>query len=158
MSSPWIKVGCIWLNIFRIRQSVWMENEFVWWKKQPTIQTFNTFCPAIWTLVSHVMTIIAYRELLYRDGVKLPLHPQAQWWYTSKAKVSGNFGGAASDRNDLHNLSASLFVIMPQRLDDTGIAPALLNSSNWTGVHCTQVIPSATRLNYNNGINQVCNL
>lgn len=36
-------------------------------------------------------------------------------------------------------------VLLPHRRDDTGIAPALLSISNCTGVHCTQVIPNATR-------------
>lgn len=76
-----------------------------------------------------------YLELLYRDGVKLPRHPQAHEWYTSNANVSGNFGGSASAKNDLHNRSASRLVIIPHRRDETGIAPARLNSSNCTGVH-----------------------
>ena len=35
---------------------------------------------------------------------------------------------------------------MPQRREEMGMAPARLRISSWTGVHCTQVIPSATRL------------
>ncbi|KAH9420559.1 hypothetical protein DERP_000985 [Dermatophagoides pteronyssinus] len=50
-----------------------------------------------------------------------------------------NFGGSVSARNDLQRRSASRFVIIPQRRDDTGIAPARLNNSNCTGVHCTQL-------------------
>ena len=29
-------------------------------------------------------------------------------------------------------------------LEEMGMAPALLSISSWTGVHCTQVMPSAT--------------
>lgn len=34
----------------------------------------------------------------------------------------------------------------PHRLDETGMAPALLSISSWTGVHWTHVMPKATRL------------
>ncbi|KAJ8417508.1 hypothetical protein AAFF_G00223510 [Aldrovandia affinis] len=39
---------------------------------------------------------------------------------------------------DLQSRSASRLVIIPQRLDEMGIAPARLKISSWTGVHCTQ--------------------
>ena len=173
---------------------------------------------------------------MYLDGENCPLQPQAHSWYISNAKLSGRRGGELSPRKLLHNLSASLRVIIPhllkQRkikrrskewwlifleylqksirygslkfsahvdigrlfaidstfflrsvavgflkysgsqgnqeitelnqyewsfmlkihsfigvyLDEIGIAPALRNISSWTGVHCTQVIPSATLL------------
>jgi hypothetical protein len=35
---------------------------------------------------------------------------------------------------------------MPQRRDDTGMAPARRRISSWTGVHCTHVIPKPTNL------------
>lgn len=79
--------------------------------------------------------MMTYRELLYLDGVKLPRQPQAQAWYTSKEKVSGNFGGSASARKDLQRRSASRLVIMPHLRDDTGMAPARRSSSSCTGVH-----------------------
>lgn len=41
-----------------------------------------------------------------------------------------HFGGELSPKNDLHNLSASLRVIIPHLLEETGIAPALLKISN----------------------------
>lgn len=85
------------------------------------------------------------RDELYLDGRKDPRHPQAHSWWTLNAKSSGNRGGALSPRNDLQSLSASRLVIIPHRLDDTGIAPARRRISSWTGVHCTQVIPKATR-------------
>ena len=49
---------------------------------------------------------------------------------TSKAKFSGSFGGELSPRKLLHNLSASLFVIIPHRREDIGIAPARRNISS----------------------------
>lgn len=90
----------------------------------------------------HIVHFIHFAlEELYRDGKKEPRHPHAHSWCTEKAKSSGNRGGLLSPKKLLHNLSASLLVIIPQRLDDTGIAPALLKISNWTGVHWTHVIP-----------------
>ena len=53
--------------------------------------------------------------------------------HTSNAKFSGNLGGVLSPKKLLHNLSASRFVIIPQRLEDIGMAPALLKISNWNG-------------------------
>ena len=50
--------------------------------------------------------------------------------HTSNAKFSGNLGGVLSPKKLLHNLSASRFVIIPQRLEDIGMAPALLKISN----------------------------
>lgn len=80
-------------------------------------------------------------EELYRAGRKEPRQPQAHSWCTEKAKSSGRRGGALSPRKLLHNLSASRRVIMPQRLEETGMAPALRRISSWTGVHWTHVIP-----------------
>lgn len=48
-------------------------------------------------------------------------------------------------RKDLQRRSASRRVIMPQRLEVTGIAPARRSNSNCTGVHWAQVMPKATR-------------
>ena len=193
--------------------------------------------------------VVLFLDELYLDGENCPLQPQAHSWYISNAKLSGRRGGELSPRKLLHNLSASLRVIIPhllkQRkikrrskewwlifleylqksirygslkfsahvdigrlfaidstfflrsvavgflkysgkckmrneqfkkwpspgnqeitelnqyewsfmlkihsfigvyLDEIGIAPALRNISSWTGVHCTQVIPSATLL------------
>ena len=58
---------------------------------------------------------------------------------TSKAKFSGSFGGELSPRKLLHNLSASLLVIIPHRREDIGIAPARRNISSYnqnTGIIC----------------------
>ena len=41
-----------------------------------------------------------------------------------------NFRLIYEPKNDLHKRSASLRVIIPQRLEVTGIAPARLSSSN----------------------------
>ena len=49
---------------------------------------------------------------------------------TSNAKFSGSLGGALSPRKLLHNLSASRLVIIPQRRDEIGIAPARRKISN----------------------------
>lgn len=85
------------------------------------------------------------RDELYRDGRNEPRQPQAHSWCTLNAKSSGNRGGALSPRNDLHSRSASRRVIIPQRRELTGIAPARRRISNWTGVHWTHVMPNATR-------------
>jgi len=84
-------------------------------------------------------------DLLYRDGMKAPRQPQPHECSTSNTKSSGSFGGEVSSRKDRTSLSASRRVIIPHRRDETGIAPALLSSSSWTGVHWIQVIPRATR-------------
>lgn len=47
---------------------------------------------------------------------------------TEKEKT--HLGGALSPRNDLQSLSASLRVIIPHLLEDTGIAPARRSISN----------------------------
>ena len=86
------------------------------------------------------------REELYLAGTNCPRQPQAQSCRISKAKLSGRRGGELSPRKLLQSLSASLLVIIPHLLEEIGIAPALLRISSWTGVHWTQVIPSATRL------------
>lgn len=78
---------------------------------------------------------------LYRDGRNWPRHPQAHSWCTINAKSSGSLGGALSPKKLLHRRSASLLVIIPHLLDETGIAPARRSISNCTGVHWTQVIP-----------------
>lgn len=85
------------------------------------------------------------RDELYRDGKNDPRQPQAHSWNTAKEKSSGSRGGELSPRNDLHNRSASRLVIIPHRRDETGIALARRRISSCTGVHWTQVIPSATR-------------
>lgn len=54
----------------------------------------------------------------------------AHSWNTANEKSSGSRGGELSPRKDLHNLSASLRVIMPHRRDETGIAPARLSISS----------------------------
>lgn len=81
------------------------------------------------------------REELYRDGRNDPRHPQAHSWWTANAKSSGRRGGALSPRKLLQRRSASLLVIMPHLLEETGMAPARRRISNWTGVHWTHVIP-----------------
>lgn len=58
---------------------------------------------------------------------------------TSHKKIRSKF--ESLPRKDLQSLSASRRVIMPHRREDTGMAPARLRISSWTGVHCTQVIP-----------------
>ena len=60
--------------------------------------------------------VVLFLDELYLDGENCPLQPQAHSWYISNAKLSGRRGGELSPRKLLHNLSASLRVIIPHLL------------------------------------------
>ena len=60
----------------------------------------------------------------------IPQYSKFSWIFTSKAKFSGNFGGALSPKKLLHNRSASLLVIIPHLREEIGIAPALRRISS----------------------------
>lgn len=68
--------------------------------------------------VEHLMHLAL--EELYREGRKAPRQPQAQSWWTAKAKSSGRRGGELSPRKDLQRRSASRLVIIPAVIQSLG--------------------------------------
>ena len=124
-----------------------MENKLIGRKKYRTKRTLDAFCPRriitrrnklSATAPSTFMINLVFKKMRLerftrRIHSKYTLLRKFKYHLTSNAKFSGSFGGELSPRKLLHSLSASRFVIIPQRLDDIGIAPALrsISSYNW---------------------------